>query len=112
MQCLQSAVTPKSFCECVFLISKVLADILVFILWIEKKRHWSGFAFIVLLKSVQTDFWMHIQVFSKPYLEFFRVYMEYCHQRNLQHQYHHYKKNESHKNILKNTGLDSRDCDC
>lgn len=48
---------------------------------------------------------MLVQVFPKPYVDVFRVCLEYFHQRNLQlQQRQSKKKKKSHKNMLNNAG--------
>ena len=62
---LRSIVTPRSFRECGFSMSKLLTDILMFISWLERKLHLSGFAFIALLKN-------HSNIFLDAHSNFFK----------------------------------------
>ena len=82
---LQSNVKPRSFCECVFSVSKLVTDILVFISRLERKGHLSGFVFIVSLRNHSNIYLDAHSSFSKT-LEIFHVCREIFYWHNLQRQ--------------------------
>ena len=81
---LRSIVTPRSFCECVFSMSKLLTDILVFISKLERKWYLDGFLFIALWKNHSNIFLDAHSSFSKTL--FGRFPYEYCEERNVERQ--------------------------